>query len=173
MTSQKKDTKEKKSIVPILLIALVMIVTAIQAYKELYTPNITFDQIQWLKGTWRISEGNTYEKWEPVNDTLFRGISYRISENDTFNTQEMRIVKRNKDMFFIPSEIKGDNMNPKEYKLVSKEPLKLYFDNINAGFPQTIEYRLKKERLRVRWLGWESGPKHKEKEFTFYFDKVK
>ena len=173
MTDHVQKGKEKKSIIPILLIAMVMIITAIQAYKELYTPKVKISQIHWLLGTWKIDEGSTYEKWEQINDTLLLGTSFRKDERDTFNTQKLRIVKRGEDMFFIPDEIKDDKMNPKEYKLVSKEPLKLYFDNIKFGFPQTIEYRLKKGKLRVRWMGWEEGPKHKKKEFTFYFNKVK
>lgn len=44
--------------------------------------NIEIDKVSFLEGTWKIENRQTYEVWEKVNATTFKGNSYKISNGN-------------------------------------------------------------------------------------------
>ena len=102
-----------------------------------------FGDLKNLKGSWEMKfEGgaSVIETWEQVNDTLYRGMSYEVTNGDSTLTERLQLVSRNDEIFYIPSVIDQNEGNPVEFKLTKREGGSFTFENPQHDFPNTIKY---------------------------------
>lgn len=109
--------------------------------------SIAYNQINkayFFIGEWENKEkdGLLIERWQKLNDSVFVGESYFVSNNDTLNSEKIRLEQRGKELYFIPI-VKGQNNNqPVEFKLTESSPTHVVFENPKHDFPTTISYAL-------------------------------
>ncbi|MGB3947396.1 MAG: DUF6265 family protein [Bacteroidia bacterium] len=107
--------------------------------------SIAYNQINkayFFIGEWENKEkdGLLIERWQKLNDSVFVGESYFVSNNDTLNSEKIRLEQRGKELYFIPI-VKGQNNNqPVEFKLTKSSNNQMVFENQQHDFPTKISY---------------------------------
>lgn len=97
-------------------------------------------EIDWILGKWQVNKSNSFEEWTKADDHLYRGKGYEVRKNDTLIAETIEIVQKEKTIFYIPSVSDQNNGKPVEFKLVSRKPEELIFENKAHDFPQRIIY---------------------------------
>jgi len=117
----------------------------------------------WILGEWHqvTPEGHSIETWKRQSDSSFIGMAYFIVGKDTMLNEEIKLIQRGEDLFYIPL-VKGQNKGlPVEFKSThseSKNPDEMVFENPQHDFPQKITYeRMSEDYLVARISGMDSG----------------
>jgi hypothetical protein len=130
------------------------------------------DEFKIFHGKWIMNAGEVYilESWEPFNDTLLDGKSYKISGTDTILTETIRLVIRNAEILYIPTVMDQNNGQSVEFKLTSSKGKTYIFENPAHDFPSKIIYDFKNEKnLNARIEGKLNG---KKETIPFNFIKI-
>ncbi len=101
---------------------------------------VHINDLSWLQGTWQIEAKPIFEEWTRVNVNLYRGKGYEIRKNDTIVTETIEIVQTGENLFYIPKVVGQNDGKEVMFKLISKNPEYLIFENKNHDFPQRIIY---------------------------------
>jgi len=104
-------------------------------------PMESFDS--WI-GTWteNQADGVFKEVWTKDSDTLFLGTSSMVNGKDTLFREDIRLVLRGKDIFYIPT-VPGQNEDkPVEFKLIASIDKSWTFENKAHDYPSQIIYTL-------------------------------
>ena len=114
--------------------------------------------LNWILGNWQVNESNNFENWTKVNDNLYQGTGYKIRKNDTLVMEIIELVEKEKEVFYIPTVKSQNDGKPIEFKLISKGPEQIIFENKGHDFPQRIIYNKAKNGLiEARIEGMKEG----------------
>lgn len=97
----------------------------------------------WI-GTWteNQADGTFKESWTKESDTLFIGASSMVSGKDILFQENIRLVLRGKDIFYIPT-VPGQNEDkPVAFKLIASSNKTWTFENKKHDYPSQIIYTL-------------------------------
>ncbi len=100
----------------------------------------------WLSGTWemyRSAGGTRLEIWTPYKDESIVGRGLMFNDKDTTMLEQIQLVYRDKEFYYIATVPDQNNGNPIEFKLVKTEGTVYTFENPNHDFPQRIIYTFK------------------------------
>lgn len=100
----------------------------------------------WLSGTWemyRSAGGTRLEIWTPFNDESIVGRGLIVNASDTTMLEQIQLVYRDKEFYYIATVPDQNNGNPIEFKLVKTEGTVYTFENPKHDFPQRIVYTFK------------------------------
>ncbi|MFZ1677388.1 MAG: DUF6265 family protein [Saprospiraceae bacterium] len=100
----------------------------------------------WLSGTWemyRSAGGTRLEIWTPYTDESIVGRGLMFNDKDTTMLEQIQLVSRDKDFYYIATVPDQNNGNPIEFKLVKTEGQVYTFENPHHDFPQRIVYTFK------------------------------
>lgn len=99
-------------------------------------------EMEWVIGKWEqvTKDGVLYEFWSKVNDSMYSGKSFMISNLDTIFSEKISLVLRNSDLYYIPTVSHQNNSEPVTFKLVSNKSNEMVFENKQHDFPQRIIY---------------------------------
>jgi len=122
------------------LILSVLIISCSKKKSKEHHENM--DQLDWLLGTWAIltPEHRLYETWEKLNDSVYAGSSVIIINSDTAYTEKISLLKKNDELFYVPTVSNQNDGKPVEFKLKSTEHGIYVFENTEHDFPQRIIY---------------------------------
>ena len=133
-----------------------------------------FKKLLSMEGNWSMQtkRGITYESWVKINDSVLAGKSYRlINTMDTLLLEEVQLVRKGSNIFYIPVVQGQNDLLPVTFKLISTEKDIFVFDNPEHDFPQKINYELPKSNNLHAWIeGMDKGSYRKS---DFYYKKVK
>src|SRR5690606_21013709 len=96
----------------------------------------------WLIGTWENTKakGSVYETWSKSDVNEFSGKSYMVKEQDTIVFENIRLVREQNKLFYIPT-VKNQNENlPVRFIAKTISETQLVFENLQHDFPQIISY---------------------------------
>jgi hypothetical protein len=121
------------------IIFTAMIVVMVSCKKN----NPVFESLAQIEGTWVMSfDGSAvYEKWERVNDTLYIGMSYEVTDKDSVVTETLQIVSREDGIYYIPTVTDQNDGKPVKFRLALHEADYFVFENPQHDFPTNISYR--------------------------------
>jgi hypothetical protein len=121
---------------------------------------------QWLKGKWamQLKAGTAYEIWHYVNDSCYKSESYIVkASGDTIPQENVMLVYRNNEMFYIPTVNGQNNGQAVSFKITSAKAHEFVAENPEHDFPQRIIYMLKDAtHLYARIEGMNKGKFEKE-----------
>ncbi len=115
---------------------------------EIQAQSVTsFDtEFNWLEGTWIIETdgGTLVEEWTRIDSISYKAIiNFLSSPEDKVESnplEEITLVLRNKNIYFI-SIVKGQNNNlPVEFIFTGEIGGSYIFENLKHDFPQKIKY---------------------------------
>jgi hypothetical protein len=141
-----------------------------------FTPATTMDGFSQLfqltGGTWKMKtdKGFTCEQWKTVGDAELSGQSFKVTGNDTTLMEQVQLIKKGMEVFYIPT-VKGENNGqPVPFKLVSVYNGTFTFSNPNHDYPQVIVYELISKNELNAWIdGHING---KQKRIDYHYKRV-
>jgi hypothetical protein len=128
-------------------------------------PMQSFDS--WI-GIWteNQADGNFKESWTKESDTLFIGASSMVSEKDTLFQENIRLVLRGKDIFYIPT-VPGQNEDkPVAFKLIASSDKTWTFENKAHDYPSQIIYTLNNQNSITATI--QGAENNRSKKFSFH-----
>lgn len=103
---------------------------------------------QWLVGTWKIQDKNSYEVWKDAGHNTLAGISYKIKNADTVVTEEIKLLRKGNAVYYTP-DVAGPQ-GEVEFKITSYDADGFVAENPTHDFPKKIRYhRVAKEGERL------------------------
>lgn len=103
---------------------------------------------QWLVGTWKIQDKNSYEVWKDAGHNTLAGISYKIKNADTVVTEEIKLLRKGNALYYTP-DVAGPQ-GEVEFKITSYDADGFVAENPAHDFPKKIRYhRVAKEEERL------------------------
>jgi hypothetical protein len=132
-----------------------------------------FSKLSMLEGTWvmQTKKGLLYEQWKKTGSDELQSKSFKLNGKDTVHLENVRLVEKDNDIFYIPVVKGQNNGQPVSFKLVSVNENKFTFENKLHDFPQRIIYNLVSgdsivARVEGQKNGFVSGS-------DFYFKRVR
>lgn len=125
------------------------------------------EKLSWIEGEWLGSTGDVVmqETWEKVNDDLYKGHAYVLSEEDTLFQEFIKLEVVNDTAYyvvFIPGIPDSTS-----FKLTSYENGEAIFENPFHDYPQKVVYQqVGNDSLHAYIEGEAAGKKQKE-EFKY------
>lgn len=105
-------------------------------------PTVTIADLEWIIGTRSSAQENMliYESWSKTNDELLSGKSYYTENGDTMLLETIEIKQIDGELFYCPAVSNQNEGKAIEFKLTSKNPNELVFENPDHDFPKKIVY---------------------------------
>ena len=105
------------------------------------SPQKDFTKLSWLLGTWDINKGSEYETWYQLNDSTFFGRNFRVyHETDTIVTRNMKLIKKENEIFYAPTIKTPNGDKVVNYKMISDSDGYFVFETTKHSFPKKISY---------------------------------
>ncbi len=124
--------------------------------QEIDKESVDFD---WLVGLWQRTndqEGRqTYENWEKINDSLYKGLGYTVVQKDTVWQEDMELVKE-VDGNWSLNVSQNDQTGSTDFQLIKISDDSFTAENPENEFPTEISYRSMGERLQATISGGET-----------------
>ncbi|NTV83240.1 MAG: hypothetical protein HGA23_02935 [Bacteroidales bacterium] len=110
---------------------------------QLPARHMKLQQLEWLQGSWaNISEeGQFYETWSKVNDSVYSGLSFMIVKEDTVFSEAILLESIGNELFYKVSVSDQNNEQAVSFKLISLASGEFIFENKEHDFPQRIIYK--------------------------------
>lgn len=93
-----------------------------------------------LKGTWKLTDKNTYEHWDLINDNQLKGFSYKVSNAQMEVTEYLEINKTGEGIIYTATVINQNQGAGIDFKLIKSDSL-YSFENPAHDFPKLIQYK--------------------------------
>lgn len=105
--------------------------------------SISFAQLDisnFIEGTWKIDGKESYERWDKLNNTSFKGFSYELVNGKIEISEYLNIETKGKDIFYTASVIHQNGGQGIDFKLTSTDST-FTFENPAHDFPKKIVYK--------------------------------
>jgi hypothetical protein len=122
-------------------------------------------KLEWLLATWKDSsaEGQLFEIWNKISDTVYKGQSFMLVKNDTVFYETIALQQRDSGLFYTPIVRNQNEGKSVSFKLVSDSAGEFVFENKAHDFPQRIIYKNPRpDSLYARIEGEDNGRFRKE-----------
>jgi len=110
----------------------------------IYKPQASFD-FNWLVNNWERTNNTgteqTFENWKKINDTLYTGVGFTLSEKDTLFKENLSIFRANKTWTL---RVEGVHETPVDFELQENKYRSFVAVNEQNPFPSIISYKLMK-----------------------------
>lgn len=121
---------------------------------------------EFLAGTWKVENSETYEHWDKINENNFKGISYKVINGKMLITEYLDIKKTDGEIVYTATVLSQNNGKGIDFKLTSSDGL-FSFENPAHDFPKFIRYKHISENKMSATVGTN------ENNFTLIFEKLK
>lgn len=106
-----------------------------------------------LAGTWKMENGDTYEHWDKLSKTSLKGYSYEIKKGEIIVNEYLDLSKREDGIFYNPTVIGQNDGKGVDFKLTTSDSMYV-FENPKHDFPKKIVYKkLSATEIYVQVLG--------------------
>lgn len=105
--------------------------------------NLCFAQTtipDFLLGTWKMENKETFEHWDILNDDTLKGFSYKIKDGQMEITEYLDIVKNNNKVFYTATVLNQNQGKSVDFEM-TKTDSAVTFENFNHDFPKQIVYK--------------------------------
>ncbi|MBK6282818.1 MAG: hypothetical protein IPF54_09275 [Draconibacterium sp.] len=142
----------------IFLVALIITVTTATGFAQSLP--------EFLAGTWKVENSETYEHWDKINENNFKGISYKMINGKMVITEYLDIKKTDGKIVYTATVLNQNNGIGIDFNLTSSDSL-FSFENPVHDFPKFIRYKHISENKMSATVGTN------ENNFTLNFEKLK
>ncbi len=142
----------------IFLVALIITVTTATGFAQSLP--------EFLAGTWKVENSETYEHWDKINENNFKGISYKMINGKMVITEYLDIKKTDGKIVYTATVLNQNNGIGIDFNLTSSDSL-FSFENPVHDFPKFIRYKHISENKMSATVGTN------EDNFTLNFEKLK
>lgn len=121
---------------------------------------------EFLPGTWKAENSETYEHWDKLNNNSYKGFGYELKDRKMFVTEYLEIKRIGNQVVFIATVLNQNQGIGVEFKLNFSNDI-FSFENPSHDFPKFIRYQQVSENKMKAIVGTN------ENNFILYFDKLK
>jgi len=93
-----------------------------------------------LSGTWKVENKETYEHWNKINDNSFKGFSYQIKDGKMVVTEYLEINREENEIIYTATVLDQNQGIGIDFKLNQMDSI-YSFENPNHDFPKYIRYQ--------------------------------
>jgi hypothetical protein len=128
---------------PLALILSMMFWSCSETNPSTNTTNETAKPFTWLCGQWsnQYQEIIMLEEWQSIHDTLFVGKSITLVHQDTEHVEQVQLIQRANQWYYIPTVMNQNEGQPVEFKITHFDSVSFRAENKMHDFPQIIQYR--------------------------------
>lgn len=130
----------------------------------------SLDTFKFLLGQWEFRKGQMtyFEQWHASSDHLMQASSYILKDGkDTVHSEQIKLVKRDGDFYFIPHVSNQNNQQPVEFKIVNYNDSSFVATNPQHDFPKRIRYLKKNKDYMVAYV--DDGLEQPKQKIEFHF----
>lgn len=109
----------------------------------LFMTDATFAQSgfpDFLKGTWKMENRETYEHWDRLNDHTLKGFSYRVAAGEIKVSEYLNISRRGDQITYTAAVLNQNSGEGISFDLTESDSMYV-FENLRHDFPKKIVYR--------------------------------
>lgn len=128
------------------------------------------ESINWILGYWEMSspDGTVTESWIRTNDTSYSGVGkFLDSAGKMLTTEEIQIVLRNDELWYIPSVSNQNEGQPVSFKEASFSDTMVVFENKEHNFPQRIVYVKKSDSSVLAYIEGDVNGEHMRIDYPY------
>lgn len=128
------------------------------------------ESINWILGYWEMSspDGTVTESWIRTNDTSYSGVGkFLDSTGKMLTTEEIQIVLRNNELWYIPSVNGQNGGQPVSFKEASFTDTMVVFENKEHDFPQRIVYVKKSDSTVLAYIEGDMDGEHMRIDYPY------
>ncbi len=115
----------------IVLINIILTIGKLQAQSNL--PDF-------LEGTWKMENKETYEHWDQLNENSLKGFSYKVKDGQMLISEYLDITRDNDEITY-KATVLGQNQGKGVNFKLTKTDSTFTFENPNHDFPKKIVYQ--------------------------------
>lgn len=93
-----------------------------------------------LQGTWKIENKETYEHWNKINDTTLKGFSYSMENGQMIISEYLDILQNKNEVIYTATVLNQNEGKGINFKL-TKNDSTFTFENPKHDFPKKIVYQ--------------------------------
>lgn len=123
------------------------------------------DHFNWILGSWKREgpSGATFEQWRQLDEFTIEGRGYFTVNGDTMVAEKMRIEQRGENVYYIVAL--DTNLRPIKFRLRSRNPGELIFENKKNSFPKEIIVRqTDADNFSTTWNDGKRSPRKRKEE---------
>lgn len=95
---------------------------------------------EFLHGTWKVQNKETYERWDKLNEHTLKGFSYKLENGRMHISEYLEISGKGGDLFYTASVVDQNQGAGIDFKLTESDSA-LVFENPDHDFPKKIVYQ--------------------------------
>jgi hypothetical protein len=99
-------------------------------------------ELDYLEGTWKVENKDTYETWKKDNKTNFTGTSYKLKNDVKRVTETLAIILKDNKIIYqatVPNQNEGSTI---DFVLNSTAKDMFSFENLEHDFPKKVQYKV-------------------------------
>ncbi len=109
----------------------------------LFITHLAFGQVifpDFLQGTWKMENKETFEHWDKINEQTLKGFSYQLTNGQMAVSEYLEIVQRNNELIYAATVLNQNQGKAIEFKLTQADSAYV-FENPRHDFPKKIVYK--------------------------------
>lgn len=114
----------------------------------------SFSNLEYLEGTWKVEDKESYEVWERVSTSELKGYSYKLIDEEKKISETLQIVIENGSIVYratVPNQNEGATVS---FTLNESIDSCFSFENKKHDFPQKIQYKkFSEQEIHINVLG--------------------
>ena len=113
-----------------------------------------FSDLNFLEGTWKVTDKPVYEEWVKVDRKNFKGQAYKLKGGVKEAAESLAITKDGRRITYFATVLNQNAAKTIPFKLNRLDERTFSFENLKHDFPKKIIYqRISDTELRVRVQG--------------------
>lgn len=94
---------------------------------------------EFLKGSWKIENQETYEHWDKLNEQSLKGLSYTIQDDRIVVTEYLDITLRDNTIYYTATVLNQNEGKGVPFRMTNSDST-FIFENPDHDFPKIISY---------------------------------
>lgn len=116
-----------------IFLLLIVIFFSVEAFCQNKIP-------EFLVGTWKIENVESYEHWDKINDRNMKGFSYTLEDKIFKITEDLAISQVGNTIKYMATVLDQNNGNTIDFTMTQSENV-FIFENPEHDFPKIIKYQ--------------------------------
>ena len=94
-----------------------------------------------LPGTWKVENKESYEHWDSLNENTLKGFSYKIADGRMIVSEYLEISRKDNEIIYTASVLNQNQGEKIPFKLTQSDSVYV-FENPTHNFPKKITYKI-------------------------------
>jgi len=122
--------------------------------------------LEFLIGTWKIEDLDSYESWGKVSASEFKGETYKLVQGGKTITETLVLAAKDGEVIYEATVLNQNNGQAVPFQLNTNDNQMISFENLTHDFPTRIQYKvISDSKILVKVSGED------DEGFSYYLDR--